>query len=237
VARDTRLRICASVALALLLATGARQAAVADAVPPPDAGVAEAVDVLAPPGPPELDEGDRSRLAAGEVLVRDLPSSDADGVAVLLIGIVDAPPAAVWAVMADCEEQEEFLPRISYAAVRDRDGDTHVCDLVFDLPFPLDDARAATLQRVRRLADGGYQRRWQIAPGDWSYRHYSGSWTVHPWAGEGKSLLVSRMDVLPKTALPAWFVRNAQTQQAPATFEAIRERVRALAARSRGGTE
>jgi hypothetical protein len=209
-------------ALGLLLALAGLPGARADA---PDA--AEPADRFAPPTPPALEQEDRSRLEAGATLVRDLPPSDAGGIGVILIGLIEAPPAQVWSVMADCEDQDEFLPRISHAAVRDRDGDSHTCDLVVDLPFPLQDARTATRHHVRRLEDGGYQRRWDLLPGDWSYHRNRGSWTVHPYADEGRSLLVSRMDMLPKSVIPTWILRAAYAEQAPATFEAIRARVRA----------
>ena len=180
---------------------------------------------IAPSEPPALDASERDELDTGGVVVRELPGSEGEGIAVLVVGLVEAPPGAVWAVMADCEEQDEFLPRISHAAVRDRDGDQHTCDLVVDLPFPFEDAKAATRHRVRRLPDGGYQRSWRLAAGDWSYERHDGSWTVHPYAG-GRALLVNRMHLQPKTVLPLWFVRTAQAQQAPASFDAIRARVR-----------
>ncbi len=157
-------------------------------------------------------------------MVRELPPTDPDGVGVLLVGVIEAPPDRVWAVMADCEEQDEFIPRVGYAAVRDREGDSHTCDLVIDMPLPMSDLRTATRHHVRRLPDGGYQRRWDLLPGDWDYLRNSGSWTVHPYQ-DGRSLLVGRMDLLPKSMLPAWLLQAAQVRQAPETFAAIRKRV------------
>jgi len=55
---------------------------------------------------------------------------------------------------------------------------------------------------------------------------------VHPFGGE-RSLLVSRMDLLPKTRFPAWILRAAQNRQAPASYEAIRQRLRELRAAAR----
>src|SRR5262249_27419377 len=154
------------------------------------------------------------------------PPSDGAGIGVLVMGLVEAPPDRVWKVMADCEEQDEFMPRILHSAVKDRDGDSHTCELVVDLPFPLEDARTETRQHVRRLPDGGYQRSWELLPGDWSYRRDRGSWSVHPYAAGNSSLLVQRLDLLLKAAVPEWILRAAHTRQAPATFEAIRARVR-----------
>lgn len=209
-------------ALALLLVCGSLGGAAGE---PPAPSGSEAADRFAPLTAPVLEGDERSRLEAGEVLVRDLPPGGSEGIGVLVMGLIEAPPEAVWRIMSDCEEQDEFMPRILYSAVRDRDGDSHTCELVVDLPFPLEDARTQTRHHVRRLPDGGYQRHWELLPGDWSYRRASGSWTVHPYAA-GRSLLVNRMDLLLKAAVPEWILRAAHTRQGPETFEAIRVRVR-----------
>jgi hypothetical protein len=220
----------ARASLLLLLAIGLPRISAGDLAPPADSEWAER---FAPLAPPALVGDEAARLAAGEVLVRDLPPTDADGIGMLLMGVVDAPPDQVWAVMADCEDQDEFIPRISHAAVRDRDGDSHTCDLVVELPLPLGDLRTGTRHHVRRLPDGGHQRRWDLLPGDWDYLRNSGSWTVHPYQDGSRSLLVARMDLLPKSVLPIWILRTAQVRQVPETFTAIRARVRELQSRGR----
>ena len=194
-------------------------------------GVA-AADPLAPDAPPELSQAERARLEAAGVVDREVPSSDGEGIGVLVMGLVDAPPDQVWSVMADCDAQDEFMPRVVHASVRDRDGDSHTCDLEYDMPYPLGATRTATRHRVRRLTDGGYQRSWDLLPGDWGYRRNRGSWSVHPWLGPGaaRSLLVCRMELVPKASLPDWILRAAHSQHAPATFDAIRARVRETAA-------
>jgi hypothetical protein len=217
----------ASLALALLLAGVPAGDSPADQAPPTNS---EWSNRFAPLGPPPFAEEERTRLDAGEVVVRDLTPSDPNGVGMLLAGVIDATPDRVWAVMADCEPQEEFIPRVRHAAVRDRDGDSHTCDLVVDLPLPFSDLRTATRHHVRRLPDGGYQRRWELLPGDWDYHRNSGSWTVHPYRGAQRSLLIGRMDLLPKSMLPVWLLHAGQVRQAPETFTAIRTRVSQLPA-------
>jgi hypothetical protein len=222
-------RSLSSLTLALHVVLGAPWLAAAEA---PPRAASEPHDRFAPLAAPRLGADDRTQLDADAILVRDLPPSDTTGIGVLVMGLIDAAPDRVWTVMADCERQDEFLPRISHAAVRDRDGDSHTCDLVVDMPFPLEDARSATRHHVRRLPDGGYQRHWELAPGDWSFSRHSGSWSVHPYADGRRTLLVNRMDLLPKSGIPTWILRAAYTQQAPASFAAIREQVRALASES-----
>jgi hypothetical protein len=219
----------ARLTFALLLVTGLPRISLADWPPSVDPRWAQH---FAPLAQPALAADDRTRLESGEIVIRDLPPSDADGIGVLFMGLVDATPDQVWAVMADCEEQDEFIPRIRHAAVRDRGRDSHTCDLVVDLPAPLGELRTATRHHVRRLPDGGHQRRWELLPGDWDYFRNSGSWTVHPYQDARRSLLVVRMDLLPKSVFPAWIQRAAHDRQAPETFDAIRARVRERGSRA-----
>ena len=58
---------------ALLLAGGLAPISLADTPPPADPGWN---DRFAPPAPPALAEDERTRLDAGEVVVRDLPPTD-----------------------------------------------------------------------------------------------------------------------------------------------------------------
>jgi len=216
-------RIAGGLALALLLAGAPPRVSGAEASDP---GVAPPTDRFAPLTPPVLADGERQRLEAGGVVVRNLAPSDGGGIAVVVMGLVDAAPEQVWAVMADCGHQAEFLPRVRHAAVFDRDGDEHTCELVVSLPFPLEDSHTRTRNHVRRLPDGGYQRYWELLPGKWSYLRDNGSWTVHPYAEGRRSLLIHRLELLPRSAIPEWIVRAAQVRQAPAAFDAIRARVR-----------
>jgi hypothetical protein len=222
-----RLRF-ARLALALLLATGLARISPADGLPPAEPAWS---DLFAPPAPPAFEGEDRTRLDAGEIVTRDLPPTDPDGIGMLLMGVVDATPAQVWAVMSDCKGQDEFIPRVRYAAVRDRDGDSHTCELVVELPFPMGELRTQTRHHVRRLPDGGYQRRWDLLPGDWDYLRNSGSWTVHPYRDGRRSLLVGRMDLVPKSVIPVWLLHAGQVRQAPETFAGIRARVRQILSR------
>jgi hypothetical protein len=183
-------------------------------------------DRFAPALPAVLDDSDTSKLEAGEILVRDLAPEQGDGIGLLSLGLVDATPERVFGVLSSCEDQDEYMPRVLFSAVRDRVGDSHTCELVVDLPRPFDDIHTVTRHRVRRLPDGGYQRYWKLVPGPWSYLRDTGSWSVHPYAGGMRSLLINRVDLLLKSQLPDWLVRAAQTRQAPASFEAIRARVR-----------
>ncbi len=168
-------------------------------------------------------------LERGEVVVTELPPTDGEGFAYKTYGLVDAAPPEVWAVLRDCERLDEFMPRMARAVETEQTDDSYVCETEIALPFPLSNRTNAARSFLEELPGGIFKRQWSLVDGDWDYHRHDGSWTIHPW-GEGgeRSLLENWMDSWPKTGVPEFVVQAAQTVQAPAAFDAIRERVRVV---------
>jgi len=164
-------------------------------------------------------------LAGGRVAVTELPPTDGQGVALRACGVVDASPAAVWAVLRDCGKFEQFLPRVSRSRLESRDDEVVVCDETIDLPFPLRNLHSISRVVESRLSNGGFERRWSLVRG--TYRRLTGAWIVLPTEdSSGRSLLIYEVDMDPETVIPSFLIRHAQTAAAPEVFRAVRERVR-----------
>ncbi|MCP5057835.1 MAG: hypothetical protein GY937_14110 [bacterium] len=190
-----------------------------------------AVSALAqPPGLlPALSVDQWEVLERGEVVVTELPPNGGNGYAYKTYGLVEAAPAHVWRVIQDCDQLDEYMPRMALAVETEQTENSYVCETEIDLPFPLSNRRNKARSILERLAGGVFQRHWTLTDGDWDYHRHDGSWTIHPWGDAGeRSLLENWIDSWPKTAVPDFVVDAARTVQAPAAFEAIRERVRGI---------
>lgn len=166
-----------------------------------------------------------AQAARGEVVYIEQSPAGGAGVALTACSVLDASAADVWPVLRDCELYQEFLPGVTRSGVRDRRGDTALCDALIDLPFPLGELRSVERVRERGLPDGGFERRWSLESG--TYRRLEGSWTVLPWNGEEqRALLVYQLDMDPDTVVPDFALRRAQSATAPEVFAAISGRVR-----------
>ncbi|MCP3987329.1 MAG: hypothetical protein GY723_23320 [bacterium] len=183
-----------------------------------------------PPGLLSALSGDQVEvLERGEVVVTQLPPAGGNGYAYKTFGLVDAAPAHVWEVIQDCEHLDEFMPRMVIAVETEQTEDSYVCETEIELPFPLSNRRNKARSFLEQLPGGIFKRQWSLADGDWDYHRHNGSWTIHPWGEAGeRSLLENWMDSWPKNAVPDFIVNAARTVQAPAAFEAIRERVRGV---------
>lgn len=181
---------------------------------------------------PELPAGERERLDRGEILFSQLDGRQASGIAVRAQAVVEASPDAVWRVLRECGEYDEFLPSTRFSELRHREANVAICYTVIDMPFPLDDLVSETRVVERSLPDGGFERRWSLLRG--SYSRNDGAWSVQPWQGAPDRALVDyHVDFELDTLVPQFLLRSAQRRTLPAVFEALRQRVRERAASQR----
>ncbi len=181
------------------------------------AGVATAAEL-------EISDEQRARLERGEVLISEgVPSGK--GFAYHALGLVNAPPLRVWPVVRDCAAMDEYMPRMARADESEHGNDTYVCETEIELPFPLSNRVNAARSFLSELPGGIFRRQWSLVPGDWDYHRNDGSWTVHPWEDGTRTLLAYWLDAWLKSGVPDFVIHAAQTVQAPAVFDAIRERV------------
>ncbi len=184
---------------------------------------------LAGAEPPTFTAEQRAELESGSVVLQEVSPTDDHGNAYRSFAVIDAPPRQVWPVVRDCEQLDEFMPRMARAEETDRSEDSYVCETEIELPFPLENRVNSARSFLEELPGGGYRRHWSLVSGHGHYRRNDGSWTAYPWGDDGsQTLLVNFMDVWLETQVPDFVIAGAQTVQAPAVFDAIRERVRTL---------
>ncbi|MCA2979792.1 MAG: hypothetical protein INH37_16075 [Myxococcaceae bacterium] len=181
-----------------------------------------------PVTPPLLDEAETARLAAGEVLVRDAAPSGGRGVASSALGVVDAPPGEVWAIVSTCKLFFQFMPRVKKSWVKTEPGGAEVCHVELTLPFPLPDLWSDSTQDAREEPAGHFQRTWKLVRG--SYHRNDGSWTIVPFGDGTRSLVVYAVDSDPKMVVPDALVRLGQNSSLPEVITRIRQRVTTLRA-------
>ena len=162
------------------------------------------------------------RVAAGEVLVRfEDPAAGGprEGVGV---GIVDFPPARVFAALADFAHWSEFMPFLRRSEVRREPDGAFLCDQSLDLPGGL---RRYRVRATARAAAGGAESPWRIAwsyvPGSGDIRAQRGSWTLVPW-GAGRTLAVLRLASDPG-GVSAWLAQRATAKSIPWIFNGLRQ--------------
>ena len=143
-------------------------------------------------------------------------------------GVVDAPPAKVWALVSHCADYVKNMPSIAASRELARSGDeatqfTAVCEVTADVPFPFSDL--TSVSRAAMTVDaksGSYTRAWKLISGD--YEVNDGSWQLVPIDGGAKTKVIYRIHVKPKTSLPDSLIQSAQKSRLPAVIQLLRDR-------------
>ncbi|MCA9571784.1 MAG: hypothetical protein KC656_28295 [Myxococcales bacterium] len=182
--------------------------------------------LAAEPASPAADEkaDTRARLDGGEIIVQTTPVEGSGVPKIKAMGVVDAPPAAIWAVIERCGDYKKTMIRTAESVELSRKGNVVRCRVTIELPFPLKNLTATT-DAIHTVVPGKkWQRRWTLVEGD--YVRNSGSWTLLPFDDEGKrTLVIYEVNAEPKIAIPDSIQRAAQKKSLPNLFEHLRETI------------
>ena len=184
-----------------------------------------AVDAVA--GPPPLSAGQLKVMSGGKAIVKTLTPTDDSGVAARAMAIIDGDPKSVFAVIDDCGQFSQFMPRTKLSFVVKVESPTQkICFTEIEMPFPFSNLSAKVRSTSAELPGGGYERKWTMLQG--TYKRNNGHWTVWPHNNGTQSLVIYKIDVDPDVSLPDAIIRKAQTGSLPKVFKAIEKRVKSL---------
>jgi ribosome-associated toxin RatA of RatAB toxin-antitoxin module len=164
--------------------------------------------------------------ASNDITTRTEASADAP--TYVAEGIVDAPPARVWALVSKCADYVKNMPSVAASEELSREGDertkfTTVCQVTFDAPFPFSDLVSVSRATMTVDAQSGvYTRAWTLIRGDYDVN--DGSWRLAPVDGGAKTQVTYRIHAKPKLPLPDSLIATAQQQTLPQVIERLRER-------------
>lgn len=168
--------------------------------------------------------GSQERLDKGEIIVKIRPVKGSEIPAATVRAVVDAPPAKVWKIIENCKRYTKTMMRVKKAKEVSRKGNVVVCNVVVDMPWPIDDLQALTkaVHTVRK--DKYYQRKWSLISGD--YKTNKGSWTLTPFDKAGKrTMVVYKAHAVPKISVPKWIQRAAAKSTFPKLLKHLRKQV------------
>lgn len=165
----------------------------------------------------------RLRLDKGELVTsaKKVPGSEFPQSVGMMV--IDAPARAIWGVIDRCGDYKRTMQRVKTSKEIWRKGSKVRCDVVIDMPSPLDDLRTVT-DAVHTVVPGRkYVRAWKMVSGD--FKSNAGSWTLVPFDESGsRTLVIYKVHAVPKTAVPDMVIRLAQKKALPKALEHLRSR-------------
>lgn len=167
----------------------------------------------------------KSRLAAGEIIVTSKPVPGSSVPWNQVMGVVDAPGAAIWKVIERCADYKKTMIRTAASEEIWRKGGKVRCRVTVDMPFPLSDLTATTDAVHTILPGKKWKRAWSLVEGD--YKSNKGSWTLVPFGADGgRTLVAYEVHADPNVPIPEGILRAAQKKTLPRLIEHLRETVR-----------
>ncbi len=165
-------------------------------------------------------------LGKGEIGVEAIDVKNSKMPKIVVKGVVDAPPAKVWEIVSDCTKYKQRMTRIKSAKLVKKTGDTYVCDVTVELPFPLSNLRATTNAKHVN-GPPTWSRSWTLIEGD--YEQNDGSWVLQEFAGDpNRTFVVYTVHAVPNTAVPDWLRKRAQESSMPDVIKRLRTEVKKL---------
>jgi ribosome-associated toxin RatA of RatAB toxin-antitoxin module len=167
----------------------------------------------------------RDRLSGGEIVTttKKVPGSGMPKATAMMV--VDAPPQAIWAIISRCGNYKQTMERVKTSREISRKGNKVRCELVIDMPSPLDDLRSVT-DAIHTVVPGEkWVRSWKLVEGD--YTSNTGSWTLAPFNEKRtRTLVIYKVHAVPNTAIPDMLKRLAQKKALPGALEHLRSHFR-----------
>ena len=165
-------------------------------------------------------------LSKEEISVSVVDVKNSEMPKVVVKGVVDAPPAKVWEIESDCTKYKQRMTRIKAAKLVKKTGDTYICDVTVELPFPLSNLRATTTAK-HVSGPPTWSRTWTLLEGD--YELNDGSWVLQEFAGDpNRTFVVYSVHAIPNTAVPDWLRKRAQESSMPDVIKRLRTEVKKL---------
>ena len=171
---------------------------------------------------PDLAWIDRAALDAGEVLVVTDKSERPLTVEIKLAAKVDAPAAAIFAVLKACEIAPEYVPNVqSCRRLEQLDGGR--ADLFVQVIKPI--FFIPSFEHVFRLDYTNYSRI-DVKRVSGPIAYMEGSWWLLP-QDDGRILLVYELALDPGMPIPRFMVRATLKRDLPKVLMAVRDRAEA----------
>ncbi len=169
---------------------------------------------------------DHKALDHGKIYVKSTPVKGSDIPKVVVTAVVNAPPTKVWEIVSNCDKFKSRMPRVLASKLVRKNGNTYICKVEIDLPFPLSNLTATT-RAIHHTGPKRWERKWTLIKGDYSFD--DGSWVLTPFGKDGKrTLVVYTVHAEPDTHIPDWVREKAQKSSLPGLIKRIRKEVKKL---------
>ncbi len=143
-----------------------------------------------------------------------------------LLGVLDAPVAALWPALSEPEAQHAWVPYMRLAVPIERRDDAILCQGHTNLPWPLQDRHWQIRMRNRIYEDGDgpvYVAEWTYVEGSGNLQDTRGAWSLRPLPDGNTLVHLDAVAVMGSRDVPPALLRWAERKALPSMLEALWE--------------
>ncbi len=171
----------------------------------------------APPPPP--DAAAAARLAGGEVLLSSHPAGPRSLAEEVGSGVIEAPPARVFAALIDFAHYQEWVPFVKRSEARRETDGSVISFQSLDLPFPVRNRH----YEIHAWSESPWRVWWTYVPHSGNVADHYGWWVLQPF-GAGRTLGTCLLFTDPG-GVPAWALHAGTSQTMPYIFSGLRQQI------------
>lgn len=186
------------------------------------------------PSGSKLTAAEVKQLKAGEIIWTLVDNADNPVKKGVAMGVIDAPPAKVYATIGDYENFKEFMPYVAKTAVDLRSAEKNTVSYWLEFPLGVGN-RNYQLDLVDKVQTVDNVK---VFTSEWTYTGKgnivgtTGSWEIAPWGDGTKSIARYTVFTDPGGSFPTWMKNKAAGVALPKVVQAVRDRVKSPKAKA-----
>lgn len=128
-----------------------------------------------------LSQDEKDLLAQGEIIVRDLSSTDDDGKTVEAVGLIEASIDEIYQVLISFEDYDKFMPNITHVEILEKNSNHAI--LGYSLELPMNKIKKYRLEMFYGMDENHAHLNWKMVawPGledSETIRNTTGFWLI-----------------------------------------------------------
>lgn len=177
------------------------------------------------PLPSYADDGETTRLARGEEILRLEPVEGSSLKKGIVRQVIDAPKENVWGVITDYEHYAEFMLRTTEVKILKRDAKHVLYHSKVNMPWPIANVAYDCLVK---LAPGGNEIEFEMVPGTGQgVKSFRGTWRLEPFeSSKDRTLATYTLFFEPDRWYPRWAFNLGTKQSLSKVIRAVADRVK-----------
>lgn len=167
------------------------------------------------------EKSEAQRIAEGDIVLTTRAQPGSDVPVITIKAVIDVAPEQVWALIDNCADYKNVMPRMSESEELERVGNRVRCRTKINAPWPVADLESTTW--AEHIVEPGkrWVRKWTLDKGN--FDRNEGSWVLVPYGDGSRTLVTYEAATKPQSSVPGFIRKMAQQSSLPDIIHNMRK--------------